>query len=67
MMTINEERCKSCGLCMRACRLGLLKVDENKINSNGYHPVYLTDQEKCVACCACALTCPDMCIDISAD
>lgn len=65
MMRINEERCKGCALCVRACPLKIMKLAEEKINANGYHPAYLSDEAKCVSCCACALTCPDMCIEIT--
>lgn len=67
MMHINEARCKGCGLCVRACPLKLMKLSDKTINANGYHPAYLSVAEKCVSCCACALTCPDMCIEITED
>lgn len=65
MMRINEERCKGCSLCVRACPLHIMGLVSGKINANGYHPAYLVDAEKCISCCACALTCPDMCIEIT--
>ena len=64
MMKIDVERCKGCGLCVRACALKLMALEPEKINFKGYHPARLLDAEKCVNCCACALTCPDMCIEI---
>ena len=64
MLRIDEERCKGCGLCVRACHIKLLSIDKGRINSRGYHPAVVSDAEKCLSCCACALTCPDICIEI---
>lgn len=64
VLTIDEERCKGCGLCVRACPKKILQISETIINRAGYHPAELTAPESCVACASCALTCPDMCIAI---
>ena len=63
-LTINDERCKGCALCVRACPKGILRLSETKLNSKGYHPAELTDVEQCVACASCARTCPDAVIEI---
>ena len=47
MLKIREDRCKGCGLCVRACPLKLLKLDGDRINANGYHPACLTDRQAC--------------------
>lgn len=65
VFTINEERCKGCGLCVRACPKKLLQISETVINRAGYHPAEITDAGACIACASCALTCPDMCIEIA--
>ena len=54
-LTIDENRCKGCGLCVRA---------KQKLNEKGYHPAMMTDPEACVACASCARTCPDAVITI---
>lgn len=64
VVTINEEGCKGCGLCARACPKHILRLSETKINSKGYHPAENFDMGSCTACKACALTCPDVCIEI---
>lgn len=63
-LTIREERCKGCGLCVRACPLGILALSSTRINSKGYHSAELVAPEKCIACASCARTCPDVCIEI---
>ncbi len=65
MLRIDEERCKGCGLCVRACPIKILAIDNGRINTRGYHPAYVSDSERCLSCCACALTCPDICIEIN--
>ena len=62
--TINENRCKGCGLCVRACPKRLLVLAEHRLNEKGYHPAEITDVAACVACASCARTCPDAVIAI---
>lgn len=59
-LTINEDSCKGCGLCILACPKGILKLHKAKLNVKGYHPVELTDPEACVGCASCARMCPDV-------
>lgn len=63
-ITINEERCKGCGLCLEACPPGVIKLADH-INSMGYRPAALYDpQFKCTGCALCALVCPDAVITV---
>ncbi len=62
--TINEELCKGCGLCVRACPKQILRLSPTKFNSKGYHPCEITDVEACIACGSCFRTCPDSVIRI---
>ena len=63
-LTIDDERCKGCGLCVHACPKKIMVLSKTKLNSKGYHPAELTDQEACIACASCARTCPDAVITI---
>ena len=63
-ITINEELCKGCGLCARACPKDLIELSKAKLNAKGYHPAVVTDVEKCIGCASCARTCPDVAIHI---
>lgn len=66
-ISINEELCKGCGLCVRACPKNILEMSKAKLNAKGYHPAEVTDIESCIACAACARTCPDVVIKIEKD
>ncbi len=66
-ITINEELCKGCGLCARACPKNLIELSKTKLNAKGYHPAVINDVEKCIACASCARTCPDVVIHIEKD
>jgi 2-oxoglutarate ferredoxin oxidoreductase subunit delta len=58
-ITINEERCKGCGLCLEACPPGVIKIADY-INSMGYRPATFYDPEfQCTGCALCAVVCPD--------
>ena len=63
-LTINEDRCKGCGLCVRACPKKLLQISKTKLNAKGYHPAEMTDISAVTACASCARTCPDVVIHI---
>ncbi len=64
LVTIATEKCKGCGLCVRACPKGLLALAKAKLNSKGYQPAEITDMAACIGCASCARTCPDVCITI---
>ena len=53
-VTINENLCKGCGLCV-------------KLNAKGYHPSVVANPEACIGCASCARTCPDVVISIVRD
>ena len=64
---INNNSCKGCGLCVRACPKNILQISKTVRNSKGYNPAECTDMEACIACKSCALTCPDVCITVYKD
>jgi len=59
-LTIAENICKGCGLCITACPKGILALNTEKLNQKGYHPIQITDEEKCIGCASCARMCPDV-------
>ena len=58
---INEERCKSCSLCVSVCPKKVLRIS-TRLNPKGYHPVELFDNDGCISCGFCYLICPDAAI-----
>lgn len=59
-----EEKCKGCELCVDACPVNILSLDESKVNGKGYSPAYIVEPEKCIGCANCAVMCPDSVITI---
>lgn len=62
-IVIDTDRCKGCSLCIHACPLNLLELD-NHLNIKGYQPMKIHTPEKCIACANCALMCPDVVITV---
>ncbi len=62
-ITIREERCKGCGLCVLSCPKKLLSISGTS-NKNGYFVVKIDDQNACVGCASCAVMCPDCVITV---
>jgi len=59
-LTINENACKGCGLCVLVCPKKILELHREKLNSKGYHPISVTDESACIGCASCARMCPDL-------
>ena len=63
-LVFRADRCKGCELCVNACPMKILKLDAVAVNRKGYHPISVTDPDKCIACASCALMCPDGIINV---
>ena len=62
-LTIARETCKGCGLCADVCPKKILGLSK-EINTKGYHPISIAEQEKCIGCAFCARMCPDAVIKV---
>ena len=63
-ITIDKELCKECLLCVQACKKGLI-IPSHEYNSRGYRPVCFQDEAGgCTGCALCAITCPDIAIEV---
>ena len=63
-LVFRTDRCKGCELCVQACPMHILALDEVAVNRKGYHPISCIDPEKCIGCASCALMCPDGIINV---
>jgi len=63
-ITINENICKGCELCVAACPLHILELASERLNAKGYHPASVKEAEKCTGCACCATMCPDCAITV---
>jgi 2-oxoglutarate ferredoxin oxidoreductase subunit delta len=61
-VTVREEFCKSCGLCITACPTKVLRIAEH-INPRGHRPAEQF-KEGCTGCALCARVCPDVALSV---
>ncbi len=62
--TIDEAICKGCGLCVQVCPKKILRLAVHRMNSKGYNPAEVTDQDACISCAMCGIMCPDSAITV---
>lgn len=61
-VTVDENRCKACGLCEDICPVGALKI--NAAHSAAYGKGCAEYVGKCLGCLSCVTVCPDIAITI---
>ncbi|MDD3064746.1 MAG: 4Fe-4S binding protein [Endomicrobiaceae bacterium] len=62
-ITVNNDRCKGCGLCINACPKKCISFSQN-LNKIGYHYAVLENEKNCIGCGFCYQVCPDVCIEV---
>ena len=62
---INIDRCKGCETCVDACPQDILAMSK-EINAKGYLFAQTVDPSRCIGCCYCAISCPDLAIEVFA-
>ena len=61
-IVINENKCKSCYLCIDACPKKLIRKS-NRTGVTGNITVEFADENgECIGCKCCAMSCPDLAI-----
>ena len=63
-VVVIPERCKECGNCIEFCPRHIL-YKSTEVNSQEYHPVSVSDSDKCTGCNICSMICPDFAIYIT--
>jgi 2-oxoglutarate ferredoxin oxidoreductase subunit delta len=63
-VTFYEERCKGCKLCTVVCPKKIVVINNEKLNSKGFHPAGVVEMDKCIGCAFCATICPDCVIEV---
>ncbi len=48
-ITVNENVCKGCSLCVEFCPKHIMKLGE-KVNAAGYNTAKCTDESACIGC-----------------
>lgn len=56
-ITIDEKRCKNCGICIAFCTKGVFIADD-------FGKPIIKNSENCVKCMLCVIRCPDFAIDV---
>ncbi len=68
-IVIDRELCKGCLRCVEVCPKKVIEVSP-KLNAKGYYPACFIDDRmepadrKCNACTLCAVSCPDVAIEV---
>lgn len=63
-MTVNENVCKGCNLCVSVCPQKIIALAKNRLNAKGYSPAEVLEMEKCTGCAMCGIICPDSAIAV---
>ncbi len=59
---LDNDKCKSCYLCIDACPKKLIKKSSQIGNTGEYIVEFQDDNNQCLGCAMCALVCPDLAI-----
>jgi 2-oxoglutarate ferredoxin oxidoreductase subunit delta len=66
---IDLELCKDCKLCISVCPYQLIESSD-RMNQKGYYPAYFVEKHlkkesrKCTGCSLCAISCPEIAIEV---
>ena len=63
-ITINEVRCKGCGLCVHYCPRRCIEMATDKFTAGGYLMAVLERADDCTGCGVCGWLCPDQAIEV---
>lgn len=61
-IVIDENRCKSCYLCIDACPKKLIIKSEKTGSTSNFIVEFKDENNECLGCKCCAIACPDLAI-----
>lgn len=61
-IVIDENRCKSCYLCVDVCPKKMIKKSEKIGKTGEFIAEFDKEKNECIGCAQCALVCPDIAI-----
>ena len=63
MITVDENLCKGCNICITFCTRNVYKQSK-ELDKKGVHLPVPVNEEKCIQCTHCAILCPDQAITV---
>lgn len=54
----NSQTCSGCGLCVKRCHMGALRLEESPKANNKKGKIAVLEKRLCIGCGVCAHTCP---------
>ncbi len=61
-IVIDENKCKSCYLCVDVCPKKMIKKSEKIGKTGEFIAEFDKEKNECIGCAQCALVCPDIAI-----
>ncbi|MDI6732614.1 MAG: 4Fe-4S binding protein [Planctomycetota bacterium] len=62
-ITIRDDLCKGCAICVEICPKNILAMSPESTVS-GYLLAQIIEVKKCIGCMECELHCPDLAIEV---